>query len=233
MNTDKHTKLRYSPITGKTNRQWLHYADDTFEPVRKDGNIKRKYHTNTRMMDWWVVDKPQDWNPAENGFNVSLNHDYGEEDKPGGKAKGRQPEPERSNFRLNGTGPEQSQQVKYRQTSLGKGAAGCHEHEARQKTKTEKPKSSTQDSAKLKQKEREQARDESWAHKHLTPPLWKPRGNPSRDWAEGVLKNKLQEWGDGMKHSGHWSQGPIEELGKDDATWGDIPRGLRKGIWPW
>lgn len=84
-NNDKYMKLEYNPLTGDRDRQWIHYADDTFEPVRKDGDLKQKGHSGANMFDWWVVNKPQDWNPLEQGFNVSLNHDYGK-GKPAGSS---------------------------------------------------------------------------------------------------------------------------------------------------
>jgi hypothetical protein len=54
------------------------------EPVRREGNLNRKYHGNKRSLDWWTVDKPVDWNPRDEGKRVSLNHDYGKRDKPAG-----------------------------------------------------------------------------------------------------------------------------------------------------
>lgn len=32
-----------------------------------------------------MVNRPQDWDPTEYGFNVSLDHDYGQHDTPAGK----------------------------------------------------------------------------------------------------------------------------------------------------
>ena len=82
MDTDNSTKLNYDRTTGGFNRSWIRYADNTFEPVRKQGVIRRKKRSPDPAKDWWVVDRPQDWNPAEHGFNVTLNHDYGEDGKP-------------------------------------------------------------------------------------------------------------------------------------------------------
>lgn len=75
-NLDQLSKVVYDRSTGGMKRQWIRYADDTFEPVRKTGNINKKYHSSNSMIDWWVTEKPLEWTPLENGFNVSLNHDF-------------------------------------------------------------------------------------------------------------------------------------------------------------
>nr|WP_287411920.1 hypothetical protein [Pseudodesulfovibrio sp.] len=67
LNSDKYTSIKTSNMTGAVGRQWLEYADGIFEPVRKDGNLNKKYHDNKRSLDWWVVDKPTDWNPLTEG----------------------------------------------------------------------------------------------------------------------------------------------------------------------
>ena len=104
-------------------------------------------------------------------------------------------------------------------TTLAQGAAAFHANEARRKA-TGTPKT------------RASAKNESLAYKYLVPPLWKPRGNPGRDWAERVLKNKLEGFGEIMKHGGPWQQGVIEELGDGDPELLDIPRGKMKSLWP-
>lgn len=76
LNTDKFTKTRTSPLTGKTQREWIQYADGMFEPVRKDGNLNKKYHADRRKFDWWAVEKPLDWQPSDEGKKATLNHDY-------------------------------------------------------------------------------------------------------------------------------------------------------------
>ncbi|WP_419786017.1 hypothetical protein [Pseudodesulfovibrio sp.] len=87
-NNDNFTKMHYNPSTGQENRLWIRYGDNTFEPVRRDGNLGLKYRSKSRPTDWWVTERPKDWNPAENGFDLSLNHDYGEQDKPGSRGVG-------------------------------------------------------------------------------------------------------------------------------------------------
>lgn len=42
-------------------RKWIHYEDDTFEPVAKHENINMKRREPGR--DWFVVDKSSDWLP--------------------------------------------------------------------------------------------------------------------------------------------------------------------------
>lgn len=88
LSTDKYTKQNYDRDAGEMKREWIRYADNTFEPVRQVRNTNRKYHSKKRMTDWWVVQKPQDRDSEKTGHNVSLNHDYGEWDKSGGNEKG-------------------------------------------------------------------------------------------------------------------------------------------------
>ncbi|WP_338668902.1 hypothetical protein [Pseudodesulfovibrio methanolicus] len=84
MNTDTFTRIDTDRLTGQPRRKWIEYADGVMEPVRRDGNLNRKYHGNKRSLDWWTVDKPVDWNPRDEGKRVSLNHDYGKRDTPAG-----------------------------------------------------------------------------------------------------------------------------------------------------
>ncbi|MBG0791647.1 MAG: hypothetical protein H0S80_14240 [Desulfovibrionaceae bacterium] len=82
LNMDAFTSTRNNPRTGLTERKWIEYADGVLEPVRRDGNLNRKYHGNKRELDWWTVDKPLDWDPLKESRDVSLNHDYGQRNKP-------------------------------------------------------------------------------------------------------------------------------------------------------
>lgn len=82
LKSDALTCIDTDRVTGQPRRKWIEYADGVVEPVRKAGNLNRKFHGNKRSLDWWTVDKPVDWNPLDEGRDVSLNHDYGREAKP-------------------------------------------------------------------------------------------------------------------------------------------------------
>ncbi len=83
--------MHYNPSTGEQNRLWIRYGDNTFEPVRKNGNVNRKSRNKPDAPDWWVTERPQGWDPRDYGHDVTPNHDYGEHDKPGRQAKGELP----------------------------------------------------------------------------------------------------------------------------------------------
>jgi hypothetical protein len=101
LKSDAFTRIDMDRFTGQPLRKWIEYADGVVEPVRKAGNLNRKFHGNKRSLDWWTVNKPVDWNPLDEGRDVSLNHDYGKRSTPaeaGGKTgTGRTPKyiPER------------------------------------------------------------------------------------------------------------------------------------------
>lgn len=207
LNTDKYTKKVYNSMNGRNERQWIMYGDNTFEPVRRDQSMKNKYISPQGKFDWFVTQEPEDWDPVKEGHKVSLNHDYGQQDKPENT-----PKPQARNLRLDDKDAQ-------RKTTLGLGSDAYHEYEGRRQAAK-----APEEKAKEKTPSQEQGKstaspvpkgkannDDSLAYKYIVPPLWKPRGNPDRDWAEGVLRNKLEEWGEGMKNSGHWIQGIIEE----------------------
>lgn len=137
LNSDKYTSIKTSNMTGAVGRQWLEYADGIFEPVRKDGNLNKKYHDNKCSLDWWVVDKPTDWNPLTEGKKVSLNHDYGQEGKPGAKVRlkplgtARPGDNERNRqtmeLRYEDMGKHKPQLFASK-TTLGQGSAALQEH---------------------------------------------------------------------------------------------------------
>lgn len=125
MDTDTFTRIDTDRFTGQPRRKWIEYADGVMEPVRREGNLNRKYHGNKRSLDWWTVDKPVDWSPRDEGKRVSLNHDYGKRGKPAepdgagadsGKAAGPPPAP--------ATNPKG-------RSTLNQGAGGFWEYEAR------------------------------------------------------------------------------------------------------
>ncbi|GAB7021814.1 hypothetical protein [Salidesulfovibrio brasiliensis] len=80
---DKYRKLAYDPATGGRKREWIRYGDGVYEPVRKDENPRDKWSDPHRKMTWWLEEKPEPWRPSDDGAGMSLNHDYGEENKPG------------------------------------------------------------------------------------------------------------------------------------------------------
>ena len=80
---DKYRKLAYDPATGGRKREWIRYGDGVYEPVRKDENPRDKWSDPHRQMTWWLEEKPEPWRPSDDGAGMSLNHDYGEENKPG------------------------------------------------------------------------------------------------------------------------------------------------------
>lgn len=86
LNSDKFTNTFTNRNTGVQQRKWIEYADGMFEPVRRDGNLNKKYHGDRRKLDWWTVEKPLDWNPSDEGKEVTLNHDYR---RPGKKSDDR------------------------------------------------------------------------------------------------------------------------------------------------
>ncbi|MEF2231118.1 MAG: hypothetical protein V3571_09335 [Pseudodesulfovibrio sp.] len=201
--TDNLTTLHYNPSTGQENRLWIRYGDDTFEPVRRDGDLNRKYHSRTRPTDWWVTEKPRDWNRADHGFDVSLNHDFGEHDKPGRTGRGAPP---RRDFLLRnedmGTerqtkeyrfGREEGKPVLFsdkkaaapaaRRTTLAAGGDGYRRAEAERQA----AKSPSQAAEDIKGWEREQGIDPNQGSGHERRPP-----SSSRDAAEMEHARKMQ-----------------------------------------
>ena len=209
--TDNLTTLHYNPSTGRENRLWIRYGDDTFEPVRPGGNVNRKYHSRSRPTDWWVTEKPKDWNPADHGFDVSLNHDFGEHDKPGRTGRG---EPPRSKLFLRnedmGKG-RQTMEYRYgrdeskpvpasdkkaaapaaRRTTLAGGGEGYRQAEAERQA----AKSSSQAAEDIKGWERDQGIDPNQGSGHERRPP-----SSSRDAAEMEHARKMQP----VKEYIHW-----------------------------
>ena len=68
--------FRFDPVDNAQKRKWLKYADGVYEPVRNDGNLKRK-KDDYRQFQWWQVDKPADWKPQDEGADFSWNHTLG------------------------------------------------------------------------------------------------------------------------------------------------------------
>lgn len=79
---DRYCRFTYTPKTGEQEREWLHYADGTFEPVRRNGQLSRKWNDRRTDFQWRAVRKPADWRPWDEGAPLSWNHTLGEENKP-------------------------------------------------------------------------------------------------------------------------------------------------------
>ncbi|QGY39766.1 hypothetical protein GM415_06405 [Pseudodesulfovibrio cashew] len=77
---DTNGVFSYDPASNTTRRSWIKYADGVFEPVRKDGNLRRKKNEDHRTFSWWQVNKPADWKPADEGAGFSWNHTLGSRD---------------------------------------------------------------------------------------------------------------------------------------------------------
>jgi hypothetical protein len=54
VDTDTFTRIDTDRFTGQPRRKWIEYADGVMEPVRREGNLNRKYHGNKRSLDWWT-----------------------------------------------------------------------------------------------------------------------------------------------------------------------------------
>ncbi|BDQ38149.1 hypothetical protein SYK_25090 [Pseudodesulfovibrio nedwellii] len=87
---DRFCRFTYNPQTSEYERNWIQYADNTFEPVRRVGNLKKKFEAQRTNFNWWTVKKPAQWRPKHEGHDFSWNHTLGEETKPknwGNKSK--------------------------------------------------------------------------------------------------------------------------------------------------
>lgn len=79
---DRYCKFTFNPDQNEYDRDWLHYADGTFEPVRREGNLAEKWTGGPNARVWWHERKPAHWLPWEHGFGFAWNHTLGEEHKP-------------------------------------------------------------------------------------------------------------------------------------------------------
>ena len=88
---DRYCKFIFNPERDGYDRVWIRYADNTYEPVRRDGDLEAKWtggRDNRDARAWWVERKPACWRPWEHGFGFAWNHTLGEDHKPpdwGGK----------------------------------------------------------------------------------------------------------------------------------------------------
>lgn len=179
---DAFTRTRVDTFTGEPRRQWLEYADGVMESVRKEGRLSKKFHGNKRSLDWWTVEKPLDWDPAEEGRKVSLNHDYGRPEGGAGK------QANAAKKRPASAGPQPADLPR---TLLAMGGQAAEKTEDKSGTGKGEQKNSSD-------APQENEREKSWAYEHLVPPLWKPKGAPKRDQAEKLLKNKLEGFAHGF-----------------------------------
>jgi len=73
---DTNGAFRYNPDANRQERKWIKYADGVYEPVRADGDLRKK-KDDYRSFKWWGVDKPADWKPEHEGAGFSWNHTLG------------------------------------------------------------------------------------------------------------------------------------------------------------
>lgn len=82
---DRYCTFTYNPESNGFDRAWIRYADNTYEPVRRVGDVERKWTGGRKNLDarsWWLEHKPADWVPWEHGFGFAWNHTLGEDHKP-------------------------------------------------------------------------------------------------------------------------------------------------------
>ncbi len=51
---DRYCRYRFDPTTGTEEKEWIRYADDVFEPLRRTGKLSDKWNdqrTNFQMVD--------------------------------------------------------------------------------------------------------------------------------------------------------------------------------------
>ena len=82
---DRYCKFIFNPECDGYDRVWIRYADNTYEPVRRDGDLEAKWtggRDNRDARTWWVEHKPAHWLPWEHGYGFAWNHTLGEDHKP-------------------------------------------------------------------------------------------------------------------------------------------------------
>lgn len=79
---DRYCHFTFNPSAGAYERDWIQYADGTFEPVRRVGSLSKKFEGERTNFNWWRVRKPAQWRPWDEGYGFSWNHDQGEDGKP-------------------------------------------------------------------------------------------------------------------------------------------------------
>lgn len=57
---DRYCRFTFNPDTGAHERDWIKYADGTFEPVRQNGNLRQKWDGHQTHHQWWHTRKPAD-----------------------------------------------------------------------------------------------------------------------------------------------------------------------------
>lgn len=79
---DRYNRYTYNPVTNKQEREWIKYADGTYEPVRRTGSLSKKWNDQRTDFAWWTERKPADWMPQDEGLPFAWNHTLGEDNKP-------------------------------------------------------------------------------------------------------------------------------------------------------
>lgn len=255
-NADKYTRLRYDNSTGQRNRQWIRYADGMFEPVRKEGDLMKKSRTNDPAEDWWVTDRPRDWDPRDHGFEATLNH--------GTSLMGKNPNqrtmpegamttvPVQDGNAASGIGPTGETRSQAHPggiaapahalgSLLAQGSQGLTAFEATATAPAPAPRNSAQDAEALKEWEKgqksgsdkERGTQLSPIREVLTPPLLKPKGHPGREWAVDVVKHKTENMGRTMLQATPWYAEWIKLAGDSNATAKDVNKAIKQTISPW
>ncbi|SOB59840.1 protein of unknown function [Pseudodesulfovibrio profundus] len=89
---DRYCKFTYNSMTGEYERDWIEYADGTFEPVRRNGHLRKKWNGQRTNCQWWHTRKPADWLPWEHGHGFAWNHTLGHDGKPADRGDNSQAE---------------------------------------------------------------------------------------------------------------------------------------------
>jgi len=218
-NTDKYTRLRYDNTTGGQNRQWVRYADGMFEPVRKEGDLMKKRRTDDPADDWWVTEKPRDWDPRDHGIGVTLNRVLGgagtkaarpgvalstvpwpEEAAPFATANATRPADTQGLGHPGDSGQRRTAPARPLGSLLAQGSQGLMAFEGSTPAAAQAPqRNAIQDAEALKQWEKgqkpgpdAQRESESWAYKYLLPDIYKPNGHPDKERARKQIKTVMK-----------------------------------------
>ncbi|ADU61344.1 MAG: hypothetical protein KUA35_06610 [Pseudodesulfovibrio sp.] len=222
-----------------------------FEPVRKEGDLAAKRRTSDPAEDWWVTDRPRDWDPRDHGFEATLNHGTSLMGKNPNQPK--MPEgamttvPVQDDNAASGIGPtgETRSSTAAPARSLGsllaQGSQGLKAFEATAPAPATAPRNSTQDAETLKQWEKgqgsgsdkERSTQLSPIREVLTPSLLKPKGHPGREWAVDVIKHKTETMGRTMLQATPWYAEWIKLAGDSNATAKDVNKAIKQTISPW
>ncbi|KAB1441610.1 hypothetical protein [Pseudodesulfovibrio senegalensis] len=63
-------------MTQYDQRAWIRYEDGSYEPVRMNGDIRRKKR-GPGIPLWWIMNMPRNWMPQAHGHAYTSNHPSG------------------------------------------------------------------------------------------------------------------------------------------------------------